>query len=92
MKVLMLRDKICLFRVYRPIQRSSEKPEPQKMKGNILIHAKWGFISCIEGLYSNFPIFQKAPRYLNVLYSALIPLRLILLYPDENSSSLLISQ
>ena len=42
-------------------------------------------------LRSFIPIFQfseKAPRYLQVL----IPLRLILLYPDENSLSLLIAQ
>ena len=46
-------------------------------------------------LRSFIPIFQfseKPPQYLHVLYLALIPLRLILLYPDENSLSLLIAQ
>ena len=40
MKTLMLGDKICFFRVYPSLQRSSEKLEPQNIKDNILIHDK----------------------------------------------------
>ena len=57
MKTLMLGDKICLFRVYPPLQRSSEKLEPQNIKDNVLIHDKWRFFSCIEEFHSNFPVF-----------------------------------